>query len=446
MHLRLAPTGTALWPTDRLLAVVAACLVPAAVPAVVGGGWWPVWFAVAVAVALLAIVDWWLAPPPRAVSVEVELPPALEVGDPAPVRVSAEASSGRFGSASIRLEADEYLGFPSVAAFPVSGSTATLEVVGRPSRRGMLRVEAVWLRYSGPLGLLRRSCRLPVANRIEVRPSLRLLRGTALASPAMRDLEMGARLERLEGGGSEFRALREFVPGLDVRAIDWKASARHLRLMCREYRAERNRQVVLAVDTGRLMCEEVVGIPRLDHAIQAGLLLGWMGLRAGDRVGMFSFAARPGAFVGPRGGTSTFPQLVGLASRLTYNDEETNFTLGLLNLAGRLRRRSLVVVLTDFVDSVTAELTVDNVLRLAGHHLVLFVALRDPVLDRMVDTAPSTVRDLDASVVADSLLREREVVVRRLQRAGVHCVDAVPEQVGPDLLNRYLEIKRRELI
>ncbi|MEZ4467901.1 MAG: DUF58 domain-containing protein [bacterium] len=260
------------------------------------------------------------------------------------------------------------------------------------------------------------------------------------------DLLVGLKAERFVGEGSEFDSLTEYREGLDHRAIDWKASARHRKLLVRKFRAERNHQVVLAFDTGHLMGEPAGGIPKLDTAINAGLLLALYSLRAGDRVGLFAFDEQVQAYVEPTGGVQAIHLLQQRASTLTYSRHETNFTLGLTHLASRLRRRSLVVVLTDFVDTVTAELMLENLGRLARRHVVIFVSLRDPEMQQIIGTEPRGLLDVHRAVVAWDLVRERETVVRRLQRKGVFCVDAAPERVGVGLLNRYLDIKRRELI
>jgi uncharacterized protein (DUF58 family) len=106
----------------------------------------------------------------------------------------------------------------------------------------------------------------------------------------------------------------------------------------------------------------------------------------------------------------------------------------------------LIVVMTDFTDSVTAELMMDNLHRLASRHLVVFVSLRDPLLGDVVNANPDNLVALQRAVVADSFLREREVVLQRLRRRGISCIDANPNEIGMQLLNRYLEIKRREMI
>jgi uncharacterized protein (DUF58 family) len=258
--------------------------------------------------------------------------------------------------------------------------------------------------------------------------------------------ELGAQVESYLGAGSEFDALREYVPGLDPRAISWKASARHRRLLVQEFRAERNHQVVLAFDTGHLMAEPLLGLPRLDHAVSAGLLLAHVSLRLGDRVGLMGFDAVPRAFTTPVGGLGAFPRLRAAAAALAYSTVETNFALGLAELSARLRRRSLVVVFTEIVDTVSAEIMVENVARLARRQLVLFVVQQNPALDAIRLARPRRMGDVHRAVVAAELEAEREQVLARLRRKGVLCVHAPPDGVSTRLLNRYLDVKRRELI
>ena len=135
-----------------------------------------------------------------------------------------------------------------------------------------------------------------------------------------------------------------------------------------------------------------------------------------------------------------------MASKVDYSDRETNYTLGLTSIAQRLSRRSLIVVLTDFVDTVSAELMVENLDRLSRRHLVIFVALQDPGLAATADRQPATLLDLNRAVVAGGLLRDREVVLKRLRRLGIYPIDADPAAVSPRLINTYLDIKRRERI
>jgi uncharacterized protein (DUF58 family) len=333
---------------------------------------------------------------------------------------------------------------PKAARLAGGAAELALPLVAR--RRGSLSVDEVWCRWTGPLRLIGRVKRVEAARTVAVVPNLRPVRAAALRYFGSRELEGGVQVERFVGDGSEFDALREYVPGLDPRAIDWKASARHRKLLSRDFRAERNHQVILALDTGHLMSEPLQGIPRLDHAVTAALLLGYVSLRLGDRVGLFGFDAAARAWAEPQGGLAAFQRLQAASAGLAYSTAETNFTLGLAELSTRLRRRSLVVVFTEFVDTVTAELMVENLARLARRQLVVFVALRDPELEGSAMARPHRLGDVYRAVVAADFARERERVLARLRRVGVLCVDAPPGAVSTRLVNRYLDVKRRELV
>jgi uncharacterized protein (DUF58 family) len=312
-------------------------------------------------------------------------------------------------------------------------------------RRGAGRLRSVWVRWQGPLGLVwkqaveRLDAAVPVITNIQAvkEEALRLFQRNAL---------FGLNTQRDIGDGAEFHALTDFRAGMDRRTIDWKQTARHAALLAKEFRTERNQQIIVALDTGRLMCEPLLGQPRIDRALHAALLLAYAALKLGDRVGLFAFDAKPRLSSGAVSGARAFPLLQTLAARVDYSSEETNYTLGLTQLSGELERRSLIVVFTDFADSTSAELMIENIERLLRRHLVLFVVFRDEELEGMADKEPSEPGDVSRVVIADALLREREVVISRLRRMGVEVVDAPAERAGVNLLNAYLDLKRRNVL
>jgi uncharacterized protein (DUF58 family) len=410
-----------------------------------------VWFAYLGAVLLLAGLDAVFGLARRRLQVETELPSQIFIGESGTMRVTFTArGAARPLSVDVVTELDEEIEPLPLATAHLQpsrkGAATVLTLPARARKRGSPRLHALHLRWTGPLGLIERRTVVRVDRAIPVVPNVAAVKAIALRTFSNREVMVGMKVEKYIGDGSEFESLREYVPGLDHRAIDWKSSARHLKLLCQEFRAERNHQVVMAIDCGQLMTEPLEGVPRLDHAINAGLLLGWFCLKTGDRVGLVGFDDQIRTWADPLGGVHNFQRLQRLTADLAYRRVETNFTLALAQLTGRLRRRSLVVLLTDFLDTITAELMVENVLRLAKKHLVLFVALRDPGVERRALAAPRSSLTLQQAVVADDFARERQVVIERLKRAGVHCIDASPETFSVQLLNRYLDIKRRELI
>jgi uncharacterized protein (DUF58 family) len=433
-------------PTPRAIALAAALFPLALLPALVHPRLVGAWIVAAALVALALGLDAILSVPPGRLAVEVSPPDTLAVGEAGAAVVSLRAPRT---VRAVELLVDLH---PDLAPQPAQRVDLAAGVEGRAEvallarRRGRVTLDEVWLRWSGPLGLARRRRRVVLGQGVAVVPNLRPVRAAALRFFGSREITAGVQVERFVGDGSEFEALVEYVPGLDHRAISWKASARHRKLLCQEFRAERNHQVILALDTGHLMAEPLLGVPRLDHAVTSALLLAYTSLRLGDRVGLYAFDRAGRAWAEPQGGLGAFPRLKTLSAQLDYSTDETNFTLGLTELSARLRRRSLVVVFTEFVDTVTAELMVENLTRLSRRQLVLFVALRDPALDAAALTRPRRLGDVYRSVVASDFVRERERVIARLRRSGVLCLDADPAQVSARLVNRYLDVKRRELV
>jgi uncharacterized protein (DUF58 family) len=262
----------------------------------------------------------------------------------------------------------------------------------------------------------------------------------------LRDAQFGLIARRIRGEGTQFEALSEYEPGMDRRRIDWKASARHTRLYARENEAERNNQIVFAFDCGQAMCEPVGDLPRIDRAVSAALTAAYVALKGGDRVALFGFAQRPEVMTPFVGEPRLFHRLQTAAAGLDYHAQEPNFTLALATLTSKLQRRSLIVLFSDFTDPTAAELMIESVGRLADRHLVLFVTIEDAELAGLTEAEPESVATLAMAVTADTLARQRALVLERLRRLGVDVIEAPWEQIGYRLIDRYLEIKRAESI
>ena len=433
-------------PTTRALVIAGTGFGVALLAVLVSPALAPVWVVFWFLLALALGIDLLLLGSARSLRAELELPTTLAIGATQQVPLRVERRKGRTLIAEAAFTVDGHLDPLPAQQIRIEDGVGAALVPFRAHLRGPVRATTISLRYPGPLGLMRCTVELDSGAESVVVPDLAPVQSAAVRFFGSSDYRSGLKIERLLGEGSEFESLREYLPGHDPRAIDWKASARHKRLFVRQFRAERNHQIVLAMDVGRLMAEPVEGLPKLDHAIHAALLLGYVGLRTGDRVGAHVFDSQFRGHLAPRAGVHSFAALRAALSALEYGTEETNFTVGLTDLAARLDRRSLVVILTDFVDSVTAELMVDNLDRLARRHLLLFVALRDPLLGRIARGEPKNAAQVHQAAVVHGFVRERERVLRRLRRAGILCVDAEPSEVRTGLLNRYLDVKRRERI
>jgi uncharacterized protein (DUF58 family) len=311
-----------------------------------------------------------------------------------------------------------------------------------PRRRGMGRLERLWLRWTGPLGLVWIQRVEELDRKLPILPDIAGLRAEALRL-FRRDNQAGLHVQLDRGAGTEYHALRDFQRGHDPRQIDWKQSGRHGKLIVKEFRIEQNQHIVAVLDTGRLMSEPLLGQARLDRALHAILLLAYVGLKLGDRVGLFAFDSKPRLSSGTVRGLRGFADLQRQAARLDYSTEETNFTLGLTQLAGELEHRSTIVLFTDFSDTTSAELMLENVARLLKRHTVLFVVFRDEELERMRQEEPHSAQDATRAVIADLMQKERDVVLGRLRQMGVELVNVPVTAMNAGLISAYLARKQR---
>ncbi len=408
--------------------------------------WWPRAFDGAALLFVCLCLDALFARPRQNIRADVEAPPVGYIGETVEGSILLRATGGGSRPYDLALDlAGDASPQTDVDTWRALGPSARVEVRIDPSRRGQLMIERLWVRWRGPLGLTEHTRLFPIAWPVAILPNSHASRGQALALH-FRDALYGTKAQRRQGEGSEFEALREFAPGLDPRFIDWKRSAHHRKLIAREFRVERNHPVVLAFDTGHLMQEPVDGVARLDHSIGLGLLLARFAVIAGDLPGSYAFDNRPRLYLPPDRGMHAFRRLQQASAQIAYSSEETNFTLGLAELQSRLRRRSLIVLFTDFVDTVTSELLLENVRRIVSRHLLIFVTIRDSLLEEIFDSPPNNAEQMARAVLAADFRRERAIVLEKLERLGIQCLDLPPSALPVALLNRYLAIKQRGLL
>lgn len=419
---------------------------PALVVAIAAPGLWTAAAAWIVLTVGLMLADLLMAASPRDLDLSMTTPAHLGVGRPQSARLTA--AFARAGPREVELAVGvnaRLAAAPGRQIVRTHAGRAEAEVELSPLRRGKGVIEGLWARWRGPLGLVWVQREAATPPPVPILADVAAVKSEALRLFA-RDAPLGAKPLTDAGEGSDFHALKEFQTGMDLGDIDWKQSARHGKLIGREYRTERNHHVLLALDTGRLMSAPAAGLPRIDRAINAALLLAFVSLRMGDRVGLFAFDARPRLASGLASGPAAFPLLQKLCAEIDYSTEETNFTLGLTALSGRLDRRAIVVVFTDFADATSAELMVENVARLMRTHVVLFVAFRDEPLEALAAKAPETPEDVSRAVIADRMLRQREAVTARLRRLGAQIIDTPVDGLPTALVNGYLDVKRRGLV
>ena len=436
----LVPTARAAWlaalsaPVALLIAVVAP----------------QIWLAAPIAVVLLIVgvlIDGMLAG--RMSDWQVHAPDAVEVGEPAPIRVLAEIAGGAPGHVAAAFQCDPRLadggGVTAILEPEATGAHWEGDAILRPSRRGTGALEKVWFNWRGPLGLGARQFSAELEQEIGVWPDLAPIRSKTLQA-YLRDSEIGLIARRRRGQGTQFEALTEYDAGMDRRSIDWKASARHTRLLARENESERNNQIVFAFDCGKAMCEPLEGVPRIDRAVTAGLTAAYVALKGSDRTMLFGFASRPEVMTPFISEARLFPRLQDAAASLDYRAEEPNFTFGLATLSAKLKRRSLVVLFSEFTDPTSAEMMIESIARLVDKHVVLFVTFEDAELEALKSAPPDDLAAIAGAVTAESLAKQRRLVHERLRHLGVDIIEAPHDRMGFAVIDRYLNIRRSEAI
>lgn len=396
---------------------------------------------------LLFAADALMVPGPEALRVERAAPGRLSLGADAEVALHLENDTAR----PVRVRVTDDL--PPIL---VREGGDTRELVVRPGRddRATYRVhadrrgDAFWgdlhLRLMGPLGLAWRQRRIPRQDPVRVQPGVAEVRRYRLLAMHNRLREAGFRAVRQRGEGGSFESLREYVRGDDPRTIDWKASARRGPLIVRQFEVERRQNVMLLIDAGRLMTQQIGGRERLDHALSAALLLADVASLHGDLVGLMVFGERVMQYLPPS--KATLSRLADALGEVHARMAEPNYPAAFTYLAQQLRRRSLLVMFTDIIDPKASQALVAHLGRAAERHLPIAVAIRNPELEATAALEPRDEADVYRRAAAEELLQARATALAAMQRSGVLVADTRPTDAVPTAVNRYLDVKRRGLL
>ncbi|WP_128428895.1 DUF58 domain-containing protein [Streptomyces cyaneus] len=309
----------------------------------------------------------------------------------------------------------------------------------RPTRRGDRQANRVTIRSYGPLGLFSRQGTHKVPWTVRVLPPFTSRKHLPSKLARLRELD-GRTSVLIRGQGTEFDSLREYVPGDDTRSIDWRATARQSAVAVRTWRPERDRHILLVLDTGRTSAGRVGDAPRLDASMDAALLLAALASRAGDRVDLLAYDRRVRALVQGRTASDVLPSLVNAMATLEPELIETD-ARGLTAVALRTAPRHSLIVLLTTLDAAPIEEGLLPVLsQLTQRHTVLLASVADPHIAQMATARGNTDAVYEAAAAAQAQ-NERHRTAEQLRRHGVTVVDAMPEELAPALADAYLALK-----
>jgi len=319
------------------------------------------------------------------------------------------------------------------------GGRAAVTTPLEPTRRGDKAAGPVKVRSVGPLGLAARQASRDVPWTVRVLPPFLSRKHLPEKLASLRQLD-GQHRSLIRGQGSEFDSLREYVIGDDVRSIDWRSSARRSDVVVRTWRPERDRRIVLVLDTGRTSAGRVAGVPRLEAAMDAALLLAALASRAGDRVDLLAIDRQVRARVVGASRIDVLPMMTDAMALLDPELAESDGDLMASTLLATARQRCLVVLLTD-LNSAALELgLLPRIGLLASRYRLLVAATADPRLAELA-SARAEVSAVYQAAAAERARAERAQVAALLTRHGVDVIDAPPDRLPPALADAYLALK-----
>jgi uncharacterized protein (DUF58 family) len=320
---------------------------------------------------------------------------------------------------------------------------ARLEYTITPIARGDSSLGPAVVRVIGPWGLGWRQSTVGDPRSVRVDPNLAAIDVYEALARRGQLAEIGLRTMRLRTEGSEFERVREAFPDDPQRSINWRATARTGHLMATELIPERAQPLVVCLDHGRLMGIGAGELTKLDHAINAALLLVHVALRSGDRAGMLAFSDTVTNTLPPRAGSAQLRRFLDATRPIVPGETEADYDDALTFYSRWQTRRSLVVIFTDVLDLDQGKALIRQCARLRRRHLPLVVTVRDPALDDAANAVPRSGEEAYARAVAGGLISDREDTLRVLRRSGVETIDADARTLSPRLVNRYLDLKRR---
>ena len=392
-------------------------------------------------VLLLGILDLLLAASPRTIALERSLPSRVRLGE----SVTSELYLTNNGPRRLRgVVRDAWQ--PSAGAgnnrTPVSipsGERRLVSLVLKPFRRGERRAMHVTVRSVGPLGLWARQATLVAPGLIRVLPPFHSRKHLPSRIARLKELD-GRTSVMVRGQGTEFDSLREYVRGDDVRSIDWRATARRNDVMVRTWRPERDRRVVILIDTGRTSAARIDDEPRLDTAFEASLLLAALASRAGDRVDFIAYDRRVRGRVHGAQGAELLSSMVDTMALIDPELIEMDWSAVPGQIRSVTSQHALVVLVTS-IDAIGASSGLLSVLpQLTRRHTVVVASVTDPIIAQAIQER-GTREEVYRAAAAERAMLDVARVSAAIRQLGADVVTASPADLPPALADRYIALK-----
>lgn len=316
----------------------------------------------------------------------------------------------------------------------------------RPTRRGVYGFGHVRVFASTSIGLVQRrfTCDRPID--VKVYPSFLMLNRYELLAMSNNLTDMGIKRIRRAGNNTEFEQIKDYVSGDEYRNINWKASARRAQLMVNIYQDERSQQIFCLIDKGRVMQQAFDGMTLLDYAINAALVLSHVAIRKDDKAGLMTFNEELDEFVNAAKSPTQMQSILETLYAQHTDFGETDYSALVVNVNRLIRKRSLLVLFTNFSGLGSLQRQLPYLLQLNRRHRLLVVFFADQQLSEFIARRPHDSEECYQQVIAEKTLREQQLIVSTLHRQGILSLLSAPDHLSINVINRYLEIKSRQML
>lgn len=398
---------------------------------------------------VLVLTDFlWLFFNQKKLAVQRKLPARFSLGDDNPVQVSIRSDFPM----KISFEVIEELPLQfQKRDFLVNGQLAPnqsyqLNYLLKPLSRGEYNFGYTNVYVSSVLGFIQLRVNGSKPETVAVYPSFLSMRKLELMAISNRLEDLGVKRIRKVGLHSEFDQIREYVPGDDSRTLNWKATARRATLMVNQYQDERSQQVVSMIDMGRVMEMPFNGMTLLDYAINASLIISNTAMYKHDRAGLITFSDQVHSIVPPDRKGGHLQRILEVLYKQKTDFHEPSYERLYTTVSFKIRQRSLLILYTNFEGIPSMRRQLPFLKKLASKHLLLVVFFENTEVQQLANERSRNLEEVYVHNIARKFIHDKKLMVREMKRAGIMALLTPPESLSVNLINKYLEIKAREMI
>lgn len=327
-----------------------------------------------------------------------------------------------------------------------SGEEKIIQYSLRPVKRGEYSFGALNILVQSPLNLISRRFRFSSDKMVPVYPSYLQMRKYELLAISQRLTETGIKKIRRIGHNQEFELIKEYISGDDIRTVNWKATARKSRLMVNQYQDERSQQIYSLIDKGRVMQMPFNGLSLLDYAINASLVISNIAIKKSDKAGLITFQDKIGSVLS----ASRLNNQMATIQEVLYNQKtaflETDYSVLYTTIRRSVSQRSLLLLFTNFESVYSLQRQLPYLINLAKQHLLVVIFFENTELKSLIEKKAKNLKEVYHKALAERFSFEKKMIVKELQKVGIQSILTPPEKLTVNTINKYLELKARNLI